>query len=152
VRVVTVANVQVQATGERFSAKVARLTNSFDRSTRTMQVEVDVPNEKNKLSPGMYADVTLIVENRPDALTVPVMALNRANDKTTVLALDSENRVTLREIRTGIEDPNSVEVLAGLSSGDRVIVGNLGTYQTGQVVDPKPSSMEPATTKAGGAQ
>lgn len=152
VRVGTVANIQVQATGERFSAKVARLTNSFDRSTRTMQVEVDVPNEKNKLAPGMYADVTLVVENRPDALTVPVMALNRANDKTTVLALDQENRIALREIRTGIEDPNSVEVLAGLSPGDRVIVGNLGTFQPGQVIDPKPSTMEAGTTKVGGAQ
>jgi RND family efflux transporter MFP subunit len=152
VRVGTLANVQVQATGERFSAKVARLTNSFDRSTRTMQVEVDVPNEKNKLSPGMYADVTLVVENRPDALTVPVMALNRANDKTTVLAVDQENRVAIREIHTGLEDPNSVEVLAGLSPGDRVIVGNLGTYRPGQPIDPKPSNMEPAATKVGGEQ
>lgn len=152
VRVGTLANVQVQATGERFTAKVARLTNSFDRATRTMQVEVDVPNEKNKLSPGMYADVTLVVENRPDALTVPVMALNRANDRITVLALDQENRIGVREIRTGIEDPNSVEVLAGLRPGDRVIVGNLGTYQPGQLIDPKPSNMEAATTKVGGEQ
>jgi hypothetical protein len=80
------------------------------------------------------------------------MALNHANDRITVLALDQENRIGVREIRTGIEDPNSVEVLAGLRPGDRVIVGNLGTYQPGQLIDPKPSNMEAATTKVGGEQ
>jgi len=152
VRIGTVANIQVQATGERFTAKVARLTNSFDRSTRTMQVEVDVPNEKNRLSPGMYADVSLVVENQLDAVTVPLLALNRANEKTTVLIVDAENRVAVRAIRTGIEDPSNVEVLAGLKPGDRVIVGNLSTYQPGQQVDPKPSSLEPVTTRAGGTE
>ena len=48
----------VQATGEHFTGKVTRFTDSLDRSTRTMQVEIDVPNDKYKLQPGMYADVS----------------------------------------------------------------------------------------------
>ncbi len=149
VKIGTIANVHVQATGERFTAKVARLTNSFDRSTRTMQVEIDVPNEKNKFTPGMYADVTLVTDNRPDALTVPILALSRSNDKTTVLVVDPQNRVALREIHTGIEDPNRAEVISGLSAGDRVIIGNLGSYQPGQLVDPKPADVEYTTAGAG---
>jgi len=151
VQIGTVGNVRVQATGERFTAKVTRFTSSFDRSTRTMQVEFDVPNTDYKLSPGMYADVVLEIQNRADAITVPVQAISYSNDKRTVLVVDANNRVQVREIRTGIEDPNRVEVLAGLNPGDRVIVGNLGAFQPGQRVDPRPSRMANVKVDEGGA-
>jgi multidrug efflux pump subunit AcrA (membrane-fusion protein) len=46
-----------------------------------------------------------------------------------------------REIRTGIEGSDRIQVLSGLNEGDRVIVGNLGAYRQGQHVDPKMSTM-----------
>lgn len=150
VQIGTVGNVRVQATGERFTATVTRFTRSFDRSTRTMQVEFDVPNTDYKLSPGMYADVVLEIQKRADAITVPVQAISYNNDKKTVLLVDANNRVQVREIRTGIEDPNRVEVLAGLDPGDRVIVGNLGAFQPGQRVDPRPSRMADVKVDEGG--
>lgn len=150
VKIGTIANIHVQAAAEQFTAKVARLTNSFDRSTRTMQVEVDVANESNKFAPGMYADVSLVVDSRPNVLTVPILALRRANDKTTALVVDTENRVVLREVHTGLEGPDKAEVISGLSAGDRVIIGNLAAYQSGQVVDPKPTGVEYVTTNGGG--
>ncbi len=153
VRIGTPADIRVQATGERIEGKVTRFTDSFDRSTRTMQVEVDVPNRNNRLSPGMYADVILQVADEPNALTVPVQAVSRDNEnKTSVLVLDRNNRVQVRPIRTGVEAPDRVEVLAGLSEGDRVIVGNLAAYQAGQQVDPKLSNMTAQVDKAGGTE
>lgn len=137
VRIGTSVEVRVQATGERFSGKVTRLTDSFDRSTRTMQVEVDVPNRGGKLSPGMFADVSLQTASRKDALIVPVQALNRENDKTTVLVVNQQNRVEIRQVQIGLEEPSQAEVLAGLTVGDRVILGNFGAFQPGQVVAPK---------------
>jgi len=148
----TVGNIRVQATGERFTAKVVRFTSSFDRSTRTMQVEFDIPNPDYKLSPGMYADVILEIQNRADAITVPVQAVSQNNDKKTVLLVDSQDRVQVREIKTGIEDPNRVEVLAGLNPGDRVIVGNLTAYQPGQRVDPRASRMANIKVDEGGRE
>lgn len=145
IRIGAPADIHVQATGEHFQGKVARFTGSFDRSTRSMQLEIDVPNPEYKLSPGMYADVVLQTENRPDALTVPVQALSRDNDKTTVLLVNAQNRIEPREIRTGLEEPDRVEVVAGLKAGDRVVIGNRSGYQAGQVVDPKPSVMANAT-------
>ena len=59
------ADIRVKATDEHFSGKVIRSTDSLDRSTRTMQVEVDVPNQNYKLTPGMYADVSLRCAERP---------------------------------------------------------------------------------------
>jgi RND family efflux transporter MFP subunit len=135
------ADIRVKATNEHFSGKIIRSTDSLDRSTRTMQVEVDVPNKDYKLTPGMYADVSLRVQNDPNALTLPLQAINRGADKITVLLVNSQNRVEVREIHTGIEGSDRIQVLSGVSEGDRVIVGNLGGYRPGQRVDPKLSTM-----------
>jgi RND family efflux transporter MFP subunit len=131
----------VKATGEHLSGKVVRSTDSLDRSTRTMQVEVDVPNRDYKLTPGMYADVSLRIQNDPNALSLPLQAINRSADKTTVLLVNSQNHVEEREIHTGIEGSNRIQVLSGVNEGDRVIVGNLGEYRPGQHVDPQMSAM-----------
>lgn len=130
------ADVTVQATKEHFLARVARFTDSLDRSTRTMQVEFDVPNRKNHLSPGMFADVVLQVQQHPKALTVPVQALQTEKGSESVLVVDAKNRVTSRPITTGLEEPSKVEVLSGLQAGDHVIVGNLSAYHDGEVVSP----------------
>src|SRR5271169_2032969 len=135
------ADIRVKATDEHISGKVIRSTGSLDRSTRTMQVEVDVPNPNYKLTPGMYADVSLRIQNDPNALTLPLQAINRSADKTTVLLVNSENHVEEREIHTGIEGSDRVQILSGVAEGDRVIVGNLGAYHQGQHVDPKLSTM-----------
>ena len=135
------ADIRVKATDEHFSGTVKRSTDSLDRSTRTMQAEVDVPNQGYKLTPGMYADVSLRVQNDPNALSLPLQAINRGTDKTTVLLVNSQNHVEEREIRTGIEGSDRIQILSGLNEGDRVIVGNLGKYRPGQHVDPKVSAM-----------
>lgn len=131
------ADVVVQATGEHFTGKVARFTDALDRTTRSMQVEIDVPNDTYKLQPGMYANVALHTQNHANVLTLPVQAIQHHDGKTTVLVVDQQNRVQPREIQIGLEDPDRVEVIAGLTEGERVIVGNFGAFQPGQTVEPK---------------
>lgn len=140
VRVGEPADVTVQATGGHFVGHVTRFTDALDRTTRTMQVEIDVANDTYKLQPGMYANVALQVQNHSDALTVPTNAIQRSHDTTTVLLVDPQNRVQQREVRIGIDDGNNVEILSGLSPGDRLIIGNLVSYQPGQLVRPKESA------------
>jgi len=146
----SLAQVVVQATKETFPAKVTRYTDSLDPSTRTMQVEFDIPNKDHHLAPGMYADVVLQVQHKNNALTIPVMALQNANDHPSVLVLDSQNRVVTRPIQTGIQEPSRVEILSGLKEGDRVLVGNLSAYHDGEVVDPKLSSLTDAQLRTSG--
>jgi RND family efflux transporter MFP subunit len=135
------ADIRVKATNQHLSGKVIRSTDSLDRSTRTMQVEVDVPNGDYKLTPGMYADVALRIQNDPNALCLPLQAINRGADKTTVLLVNAQNHVEEREVQTGIEGSDRIQILSELNEGDRVIVGNLGAFRPGQHVDPKPSGM-----------
>jgi RND family efflux transporter MFP subunit len=135
------ADIRVKATNEHFSGKVIRSSGQLDRSTRTMQAEVDVPNPKYALTPGMYADVTFRVQNDPSALTLPSQAINRGTNKSTVLLVDAQNRVEEREVETGIEGSNRTQILSGLNEGDYVIVGNPNAYHNGEHVDPKLSNM-----------
>jgi RND family efflux transporter MFP subunit len=137
VRVGQPADIGVQATGEHFTGHVTRFTDALDRTTRSMQVEIDVPNETYKLQPGMYANVALQTQASPNALTIPIQAVQHHDGKSSVLVVDQQNRVQPREIQTGLEDPTRVEVLSGLNEGERVIVGNFGSFQPGQVVEPK---------------
>ena len=134
------AEISVQATGENFTGKVARSTDALDRSTRTEQVEIDVPNQKLRLAPGMFASVILEVQKHSGALMVPIQAISRATGNSSVLVVGAENRVEAHDVHTGLEDANSVEVVSGLKEGDRVIVANLGSYQPGELVDPRVSA------------
>jgi hypothetical protein len=59
--------------------------------------------------------------------------------------------VQSRQIRTGIESANLVEVISGLNAGDQVIVGNLNSFQPGQTVEPRLSAVS-AGQAVGGAQ
>jgi len=149
VRIGDSADVHVQATGEHFTGKVTRFTDALDPSTRTMQVEIDVPNPNYHLQPGMYADVQLSANSRPNILTVPVEAIRRGDNKTSVLVLDANNRVQSREVQVGVESSDNVEILAGLTEGERVIVGNLGSYQPGEVVRPKAGAFDSGPSNKG---
>lgn len=132
-----IADVAVQATGEHFTGKVTRFTDSLDPSTRTEQVEIDVPNSDYHLQPGMYADVTLSANARADALTVPIQAIMRGDNNTSVLVVDANDHVHTRAVQLGIESPTHVQIVSGLQEGERVIIGNLGSYQPGELVTPK---------------
>ena len=137
VRIGDSADVRVQATGEHFTGKVTRFTDSLDSSTRTMQVEIDVPNPHYHLQPGMYAEVHLSANSIPNALTIPIQAVKRSEDGASVLVVDAQNRVESRAIQIGVESSNNVEILSGLTQGEQVVVGNLGAYQPGELVQPK---------------
>ena len=149
VRIGEPADVTMTSSGEHFTGHVTRFTDALDRTTRTMQVEIDVPNETYKLQPGMYANVALEVQNHRNALTVPIQAVQHHDGKASVLVVDQQNRVQQREIQTGLEDPNQVEVLTGLTEGERVIVGNFGSFQPGQVVEPKLTKFNSESNQGG---
>lgn len=142
------ATVNVQALNKTFPGKVTRSTGALDSSTRTMQVEIDVPNRDGKLSPGMYANVTLNIERSGDALVIPVQAVDQSASQPFVMLVNAANKVEKRVVRVGVSTANRVEILSGLNEGDKVIVANLATFQPGEAVTPKHSSI--TDLKSGG--
>lgn len=130
--------VHVQATGQSFDSSVIRFTRDVSNATRTMLAEVDVPNPTLALTPGMYADVTFDLQQKQHALIVPASAIIQG-DEPSVLVVDGSNHVEKRPVVLGISGTNSQEVTSGLSVGERLIVGALGTLQPGEAVTPKPA-------------
>ena len=111
--------------GEQFTGKVSRVAPVFDPATRTAPMEIEVPNPGFRLKPGMYARVRLTVDRRPNALTVPRGAIADIEGKRGVFML--ENQVAkFHEVKTGLQDNERVEILEGLTEGQKVVtVGTL---------------------------
>jgi RND family efflux transporter MFP subunit len=130
-------NVQVDALHRSFAGKVVRFTRNVSLDTRTMETEIDVPNKDLSLTPGMYANTTLELERKVNVLTIPVQAVLRNGDQSSVLVLDSQNHVRTRKVTLGLQGSTLVEVKEGLAEGDRVITGGQANYQIGETVKPK---------------
>jgi RND family efflux transporter MFP subunit len=141
------ATIRIDALGRTITGKVTRSTGALDASTRSMQVEVDVPNADGSLAPGMYAQVTLNVKHAGDALVVPIQAVDTSGPQPILLVVNAQSRVEKRAVQTGIATANRIEVLSGLREGEQVIVANQSSFQPGELVKAKYS----ATTAAGAA-
>lgn len=141
VRTGDVAQIRVQATGEKLTGKVVRTTGELDLATRTLQVEIDLNNKDGHLLPGMYADVTLNLQRSGDGLTVPVQAVDVTQANPYALVVNSDGRIEKRTVQLGVQTADRVEVLNGLHEGEQVIAANLSSYQPGQRVHPQLSHM-----------
>jgi RND family efflux transporter MFP subunit len=129
--------VRVPVLNKSFQGVVARFADRLDLTTRTMDTEIDVPNPRLELVHGMYADATISLEERKNVIVLPVEALNRHGDQTTVFRIGSGNRVEEQPVKLGLETPTLVEVLTGLKDGDLVVVGGQSQLRPGQKVEPK---------------
>jgi RND family efflux transporter MFP subunit len=118
------------------NGKVARSTRKVETATRTMEVEVDIPNADLSLIPGMYASVLLRLDRRDKALVVPVEAVSRQKIAT-VFVVNPQNKIEEHTISLGLETPHKLEVLAGLHENDLVMIGSRSQVKAGQQVEPK---------------
>jgi RND family efflux transporter MFP subunit len=143
VRVGAPVEVRVDSLKRVFQGNVSRMTGRLESSTRTMQTEVDVANREGVLKPGMYAYANITLDRRSETLALPVQAVMGAVGKETesvlrtVFVVGPQGRLEAREIRLGLDTPERVEVLDGLSEGDRVVVSASG-LKVGQQVTPHP--------------
>jgi RND family efflux transporter MFP subunit len=128
--------VKVNATGRTFTGKIIRFSRALDTNTRTMLTEVDVPNRDLSLNPGMYAETTIQLQQKNDALILPAQAVVQNGDQSYVLVVDATNHVEKRNVTLGIQTSNRVEITSGLQAGDNVIASGQTGYQPGEVVSP----------------
>ena len=137
IRVGDPVKVQVSTLNRSFPGKVARFAVDVREDTRTMHTEVDVPNRNRQLIPGMYAEATLMLEQRAHALAVPLQAVNHEEQKTTVFVVNAANKIENRPVTLGIQTDKDAEVLSGLEPGDLVIVSDHAGLEPGEEVHPQ---------------
>jgi RND family efflux transporter MFP subunit len=133
-------NVEVDVSGlhRTFSGKIIRFSDQIDTATRTMHTEVQVPNLKYEIVPGMYASVKIPLTDVLNVATIPVEAVQRAgSNQGTVLVVNGSNRIENRTITLGAQTANDVEVISGLKPGELVVFGEQNQYTAGELVSPK---------------
>jgi RND family efflux transporter MFP subunit len=127
--------------GEQYRATIARTARAIDTATRTMQVEIRVPNPGNALITGSYVQVMLPINTQSLALVVPTNVLLFRPDGTRIALVDAGGKVHLTTVTLGTDFGASVEVLSGLNAGDRVVVNPADSLADGDVVTlPEPQS------------
>jgi RND family efflux transporter MFP subunit len=128
--------VTVDAIHKAFSGKIARDSWDIDRSTRTMIVEVDVPNSGSIFKAGMYASVMLSTQDAEGVLSVPLQALSMG-DTPSILVVGSDNTIEERKVVVGMRTASLAEIRSGLSEGDLVVVGDRSGLVPGTTVSPR---------------
>lgn len=120
---------------ETFTGTVSRVSGVLDEKTRTMLVEIDLPNPEGRLAPGMFGQATIDLEDASPGLRLPVNAV-RYDEKgnARVMLLDSSSRVAVRDVVVGEDDGEWVEILSGVTDSDRVIGATLQRLSPGQQV------------------
>ena len=106
--------------GRTFAGSVASIDSRVDMNTRSVTVRALLANEDGVLKPGMFLNVTLSNDER-EALVIPEEALTPEAERQFVYVV-ADGKVSKREVRIGGRRPGTVEVIAGLSAGERVIV------------------------------
>lgn len=131
--------------GRQFPGSVTRSTFALDPSTRSMLVEIDLPNPDHSLQPGTFAEVTLMLREKPNALVIPPSAIMTTNGATSVFIAD-QGRARLVPIRTGISDGRWVEVAEGLQGTEEVVVVGKSNLIEGAPVQTSPYSLPEGKT------
>lgn len=132
--------VNIPSLGQTFPGEVTRFSYDVQADTRTMHTEVDVKNPDHVLVPGMYAEATLALDRKADSLAVPLQAVTRTNDATSVLIVNG-NKVEERKVSLGLETASDAEVLSGLHDGDLVVVSDRGGLKAGETVHAQPVNL-----------
>src|SRR5216684_8153174 len=89
--------------GQAFVGKVTRFSLRLDPETRNMRTEIDLPNPKERLYPGTYAKVSLEMNRRPDALTLPASAIDSDGAGSFVYAV-KDDRIERLPVKVGVSD------------------------------------------------
>jgi HlyD family secretion protein len=108
---------------------------TVDPKSRTALVRLQPVDPKGELKPGMYADVSVLVQPQQNVLLVPLTALVDDNGKTEVY-LVHHGTVTVQPVSVGVQDANNAEITQGVSAGQTVVVGDKPSLATGDHVQP----------------
>jgi len=124
---------QAELRGQVFKGQVTRTAASIDTATRTMQIEVSLPNRDGALLPGAYVQVSLPLQSG-GALTIPANSLLFRGEGTRVAVVDDQGHVKLHAVTLGRNYGETVEVTNGLAASDRLVLNPPDSLADGDVV------------------
>ena len=145
-RIGQAATLRTDAFGDTgFEGRVARLAPAFSRDSRQARIEISVANPHQRLKPGMFVRVEVVLDRVEDAATVPLSALVTRNDKGGVFVVnDSGDGVAWHPVEAGIRQDDRVQLIGENLSG-RVVTMGQHLIDDGSPVTIPESETEPST-------
>ncbi|ULA61165.1 MAG: HlyDD23 domain-containing protein [Nitrospira sp.] len=132
------ADVRAEAyPNEVFEGRVTRIVQALNRATRTMTVEVDLPNKDHRLKGGMFARVEVLVGKHPQAIQIPLDAVSRLEESQYVYVVKDGNAHQV-PVELGTRTENRVEVVKGLAGDEQLIVSGKDLVSEGVPVQVQP--------------
>jgi len=113
---------QTELAGQTFDGAVVRTAGAIDAATRTLQIEVDLPNHEGKLLAGSYVQVALPVNGTATALIVPSNVVLYRPEGTKIATVDNTGHVKLHLVNIGHDLGNTLEILSGLTPTDTMVL------------------------------
>jgi RND family efflux transporter MFP subunit len=121
------------ALGGVFSGKIARSAQALNSQSRTMRVEVDMPNAAHSLVPGMYVSVAFRLPPR-GSVQVPPAALIFRSTGAQVAQVDANGKVQFKDVSIARDDGSLVELASGVQAGDKLVLNISSQIASGQTV------------------
>ena len=119
-----------------FAGTVSRTANSINLASRTLRVEVDIPNPDLALMPGMYVEVSFDLK-QSGSMQVPASALVFRESGPEVAVVGDDNKVTFHLVTIGQDNGDFVQIASGLEPGDRVALNISSQIASGDAVTPE---------------
>src|SRR6478735_9051135 len=119
-----------------FTGRITRIAGALDPQSRTLQVEVQIPNDQGELLPGMFAQLRFKLTPTQPPLLVPSNASIIRADGTLLAVVDEKNTIHLQKVRFGRDYGSQIEILSGIAEGSLVVANPSDALYEGQVVEP----------------
>jgi membrane fusion protein (multidrug efflux system) len=117
-------NLKITATSESFNetffGNLDVISSRVDPTTRSILVQAKIKNNNYKIIPGMLVNIEIIF-NEKESIGVPEESIIQQGTRTVVYKVIEDKTVSLTEVKTGVRNFGKVEILSGLSSGDKIV-------------------------------
>ena len=120
--------------GEEIAGKITAIDPIVDVSGRAIRLRAEVPNPDGRLSPGLFARIRIVIEERPEALLVPEAAIFQDGGRLYVYRIE-EGRAVKTPVQIGLRRPGDVEITGGLTREAVVVTAGQLLLRDGATVD-----------------
>ena len=125
------------------------LDNQIDTTTGTIKLKARFSNEDDRLFPNQFVNARLKVNTLHDAVVIPTAALQMGSEGNFVWVVNSDNKVSKKSVKPGLQDSEKVVIAAGLDAGERVVTDGLDRLTEGATVEVvAPQSTQPGNEKS----
>jgi HlyD family secretion protein len=121
--------------GQDFPGVVNSIAPQANSDTRTFEIKITPTKGADLLRSGMYANVSILAQEKPNTLLAPRAAITTIEDKPTVFVVQADNTVEQREVTTGLFDKDNTEILSGLKEGETVVTAGQSNLSDGAKVE-----------------